>query len=1233
VRPANINYLNTPLQNLPKEMRYFVAFFIALLVPFAIAADPQIIDKESVKFTGGLTPGDFIRPNTYVQSQLSFKINEPYDNIVVQLGTLNDRNEQFPASVSICNGRVCSFPVTLKISGTGAFKDASFTVKSGSEQQVLNYRFNIDTVVPTLKTLGTASCTASCAVKQGENTIVAYFVEQGSGMNPSTVFLLTPSPVQATSCEKDKCSFSVTLPANVKELTFSVQAGAKDYAGNSVGPTQPTKFVADNTAPVIEAVTTSFKSGTTITGPFELRVQVKEQTPFVGTAVLTGFTGEEKTVDLSCKADLCTYRVVPELTTGTATAKITITDAAGNTVTQTTNFILAGVSHEKGDFWTVTGTAKPARLDKGTAKLFSKKIYIPLTYDGSDAIRSYTAPPSCSFWNAGEKVSLVVDVDLIGATSAPVIVLTMDPSVGALNILDDLTGDLKITCKVVTYSSSNGEFFEKGEEDEFSTTVKLVENPLITTQYKTLQQQSQERYDKGKAQLKTYQDAYKLGLGLCTAMSVMRSAEATTDVVQGSTAGEPLVGNQVATVARATSFSLSKAATALQDSDYGYKLCAAIACRDNGFFNSKEKISQVISPLKNAKGQTGTVFNTIAEASSGSADNFVDPYKSEYVAYASACLPAIVYHQQMKQSFLCQYNQCVKQQVVAGVPISACAAQLSTQTCRYNAGSAFYASPLAPLQIIRDNFITIVGSPYAFFGYISPLVCEAVPDNLQNALCKIPKAIKQFSGMRGMVANMQQYANTFSQQSGTTCETPPEPLDPLTRTLAQGVECRLTSCCYKGYCNYGGNLCQITTTGTVSQGGAERAATGHNLNCGLTIDELEKVPNDVKTVLEQSDIKRRTEYVNPAYDQALETYTLERNDIVKKQAELRQKDAKVKTTTTAKGAIQTASCFTQGYATCANNYITALEQSGVTLTQEQKTSLTEHLRILDPSTPESGYGLPYPDGSFESHDGWTESEIRDLYTQFETDSRRIMRDVGTAAVAATKAEIRRNDKELKEQLKVIEAERRKAEEAAYIDRLGTDKHFLMSEMATTGVAAYQLSSLFGQNNKGFVFGNIPELDNRLTDFEQKFADRVCRGGVRKEQSIIGLTSTGAVGMYLHGSRTAVSEMVLDEDDQTVPTDPTFQYLVGGQVALEEKTEGTFTIYLQKGGSTTEPLFEGNLAEQNTYSWTSGKLITHESTEKYDDVCVEFAGKSVNDVFASRLHSGSKVCVPLGEVTQ
>jgi hypothetical protein len=1262
-------------------MHYRVLYWIiAMLSVSLVAAAPAVIDPQSVTFTSTAIDmnGYLTQPNTPVPVTMSFTVNEPYTDIDVDISAFTGRDD-LPVQVSTATcGRTCTVQFVMNIanSGTNTYKDVPYTITAvNGDVQKLTHRFKLDSIRPKVLSIGTAYCAKNCALKSGQNTIVATFSEQGSGMKKENAFLTAPSSTRATWCNATTCNFTITVGA-ASELQVKLADTTADAAGNKVDGVLEATFAIDNVDPVITEIQAKGR-GTNptpiMTGPFELRVLVEDLSPLIAIIDVTNITvNKTATPDktdirtVHCVNGVCTTQVNPLAGSRTDDITVRVTDAAGNTDTEGKRIQIAVAETTiEGDFWDATQPVlQPRGLDRATLVHFPKTLYLQTTLVPNDAVSiAYVQVKRCSIMRQSatdEEISMSIPMDaprMQGETTAnPVIAVTLKPT----NAFAAIDGTVDVVCELDIYTQKNGVLYEKSETQEVRGHITLVSNPLISDQIAQERERVKNKTEEGRRHLQTYKNLYLLGATLCPGTAGLAGSEIATAVSQLQFASVPPL-DPAASAMRTAGGEIDKAKRAISDSPYGEQFCKALTCQYAAGLNQK---------VFNNNQLYGSVANQISQYTTGSEQAyFLDPYRSYPVAAASFCIPAIVQHVERWQSIQCNYNACLQTQTTVGIPVSACAAEKDNLECRYLAAGVFYTSPAGVMQVVRDHALSILSNPLSAASYAAVAACHKIPPNTLNAICRLPHHVADFNEKLGVANTVVSVASQTvagiqgSSSDQSACGQADQAIYNFQQSIAGQGACSANTARFGNFLYVGGQYYRIdqrTETTDFNADNLEEQAelvTGHKLTPVISAKERTRQNQNTPTI--SAEAKTQLDAIAKQCGVTGTTTILngEAND--KFSTELKQAQDAI---TAQNGRLDYANSlygYTQGLRTDPRttiSYGSELERRPgereidwfarmeTTTIAPYNIAAADYVKTL---REQLGAQVPQDDRA-KALTATAQQELATLETKLRKADPASVNEVlseSPALRAAGRAAQRQQAVEqraLREEQKKHERILRNEVYAQERNKMQESFGYTLTQAAKTATGVTQATQRLTQLTSSLGWFSMPQwvrgysdkIDQtgigKATDFEEQFLDRVCRGDIRREPNIIGLDDSDHIGMYLQGVVTTTQTV----DEETEMETPHYEYAIGGYIRLPATFEEvpveqvTYNIYLEQPG-TSDFLDEGVISGGGTHSWRAPDWLSFESEVQYEKVCIKFS-TPIEDLYNTH-YRGDVVCVPLHEL--
>lgn len=301
--------------------------------------------------------------------------------------------------------------------------------------------------------------------------------------------------------------------------------------------------------------------------------------------------------------------------------------------------------------------------------------------------------------------------------------------------------ELEATCSVVLNSLDDNAFFEQPEVENFTFTIPLDHDNDITERFADNVEAAQDRIERHDELMNKVGTWIQTGTNICRARQAISQAGIGVNIA-GEAAAGTIVGDAVAPSLATTEILLGVSLDGVDR--FIDPVCEVLTCASDPYevaglpdqYNPIKQYQNLAMqaynsvPLTgNSTGQNsdGSLFSNAISAMGGgrSGVDGLDAFTSEYVAYASLCLPAIIHHQQQKRLIDCEYVQCMQHATAQGLPPSFCQQQKEYDKCVYTATNVVGAIPGFSFisqnaqvfaQVLRDP----VGLGFAIRGGVCP---------------------------------------------------------------------------------------------------------------------------------------------------------------------------------------------------------------------------------------------------------------------------------------------------------------------------------------------------------------------------------------------------------------------------------------------------------------------------------------------------------------------------------
>lgn len=807
---------------------FLVSIALLACIPFAHASISAItyaadgIEQVGTQF--------YILPGQVFAGSLTFTISEDVTYLYIDTGGLDQRSEDPKLSSIVaanCPNSVCTVPVTYYVDRQRA---GELNWKYGEDETRMTTQrpgLQFDTQAPRLDAIGTPTCKQNCAVKSGSvSQVVAYFTETGLGIDIGTVGLMTPDgPRGAESCERTECTFNVQISSGEPgPVEFSLVPGVADRAGNTLsGEPRTYSLAVDDIDPVITKIEARQGSNIVpiITGSFSLTVTVDDDSP-VKVIADTSAIAEDEETELRCTGNTCTASIKPLATVsgGTHPIVITVTDAAGNAVTETRTFSFATlVTGGDGEYWSVArGRISPKTFDPQAATLFTTRSFLTFSLVPNEDVQlAYVRSTGCTFKQNGRAVPLALmqqQPTVLGSSGeTQTLILNIRPT---QNILDERTGSILVTCGLDAYTYENGKLLSRPQKLNVTGTLTIKESPLLPQQYQAYLKEKEDSYKSFEKMYTTVSRIYGVAAGLCGALDVIDGVSATMRQVQVLLASLKIVPGALpaaqavdaqATVQQVTTLGLRKGVVG--------PACSIVSCEhmDNlPWSKALENVGTGKFAIDGAFGDGTT--DKLAQWGTGNgganASSFLNPYDSFVVAGATFCAPAIMHHLETYREIKCEYQQCLKTDVPAGVPVSACEAEKAYGECRFVYGGVAGMLPVVNVyELLRGTALKLVTSPPAVVGMAFKLGgCKVIPDPGAKGLCILPQSLITAREASATYQKIQSVRQAFT--TPRSCEPSGNFEDPYYNIPGEQGKCNIQGCRAGRYQRTGDKYYMIT---------------------------------------------------------------------------------------------------------------------------------------------------------------------------------------------------------------------------------------------------------------------------------------------------------------------------------------------------------------------------------------------------------------------------------------
>jgi len=850
------------------------------------ASSVSAITANNLNFSWAGTSIDYISYNHKIPVDIGFSYSiETTDNLVASVSVdasgintdirYNSNYADLTAQCSTNDSNSMNYDCVVKSKVLNLRKDTivipiTFTFKNGTKTQInLTKTFQVDNTKPQVTFIGPENCVqGNCYVSSGKPNKIKIEMQDSTASfaRKRIAFKMGDQTGLVYECNGTTCYGSVTptcTSGQTMDVLIVAYSGSpsQDDAGNPLTGKTSNRFICDSESPVIENINITSSSGLDAISTKDnviVRVTATETlSPVLNISIDASSINAGNVSGTCTKTDnifTCTSVIKPAINVaGDYKLEIKVTDASGNSAYQEGVFPLLVTNNETVKLWRVNSVQQSNKIIEKDNLNFPRTIYAQIQMtgiNGKPILTSIkTSGNGCTpvFVNRSGHQGDIADLGVIyfdANTSRVYIKFTLRET--GFPTSDRYSGlnDLRYKCGLSIISKRGQELFSTPEQENFTIKLHLSTGNSLNGY---IPKEINSTLDNIKSIDESMKTWYKLASFARTFCAPMTTLEGTANVMtlsESTLSVIPTPPTQAAAKALGAAvngihgFTLGPAGAAITET------CKYATCQKTIF-------SALNGPMENVLGPSLTQTFNDAGQISGKPDfiSTLDPFKSKYIAYASLCPEAIVYHKNIEKGIECSYLQCLDQGVTNyGASLSSCMDQKNYATCVHDTGSALNAMP--GISIIRDgmNFVSqAFKDPVHLFGVAEPLACMLFgTGTTAQAVCNIPVTV---------TATLNFFKSTQQQLSNTN----PNPADQCGASL-NDMKKRVTNFqnfsqqqvkpiktvgtnknieCYTGYCQIKNTNIRIVPTGGVDENG-NIDATGMSIYNG---NKLESVIN------------------------------------------------------------------------------------------------------------------------------------------------------------------------------------------------------------------------------------------------------------------------------------------------------------------------------------------------------------------------------------------------------
>lgn len=765
------------------KLALFTAIFIVL---FSInVSSVSALDVTDVQFSWANVPIEYVSQNNPIAANIVFSVS-PADEVVgIGLDASDMNNDirikseysDLNVPLSACNetqAGVLSCKASNLVLRTSDNKiDLIFKVElvDGSVSEVpITVSLTFDNTKPKVTKFGPDTCVDDkCYVASGAANLIKIVMDDSlaSFVRKKVAFRLQDETAYVHECQDMTCmGYATPLCTDGRDVPLVIVQynglPSQDDAGNALTGLINTQVICDDNPPVILSKSVKSSSGlNVITNADEAIVEVNVTdtvSPKINMTVIGDDVGSENvTVECVKHEDYftCKANIKPQTTSyGAHNFPIKVTDLVGNVESDQINFDLYGSddSNTSNVLWKTDSVSQSSStfIRRNMAyqrSMFAEVSISPLAGNPSlvkvepNTIKCVAKTPGIT----GSDTD-VTDLKVLFFNETSNKIYTKityreggDVSTGRYSNITTLEHD----CSININSRRGNTFYSKPQVLNFTVSVDLTDAGSLDSFLQREIDSTKSRIEEQKKLYDWYDQTLSQVISVCKLAGVVETTYSTMSgieealsvalITKGAAAGAGTTADQLGMVSK-------------MGGETFIQMCKYATCQGEYQQYVVNQLNKI--PYANDVAQW-TGMNNFS-------DSF-DPYKSEYIAIATGCIPAWIHHQKVKNGIECTYLSCLSDGVPNyGTSVSYCQSQKAFSECVYNYGALFNAIP--GLNLVRDAFdriANIIKDPYTLFGTALPFACMALPKgdvthatcNLLVSVSSIPNIIASYSGI------------------------------------------------------------------------------------------------------------------------------------------------------------------------------------------------------------------------------------------------------------------------------------------------------------------------------------------------------------------------------------------------------------------------------------------------------------------------------------------------------
>ncbi|MFH1916078.1 MAG: hypothetical protein ABIJ21_02335, partial [Nanoarchaeota archaeon] len=300
-------------------------------------------------------------------------------------------------------------------------------------------------------------------------------------------------------------------------------------------------------------------------------------------------------------------------------------------------------------------------------------------------------------------------------------------------------------CSLMITNQKGKKVITTPEEDWFTFTLTSYHTMTTADAIKGEQEKTLKSIQDTSETIKTYYTFTSVATTICKAALNIKGG---SSILEGSAIGafSSVIGDPVGKTLDTQGTFLGNAADKILENPIGKPTCEMMTCSADW--------QEYLYNLYNKIPGYGAVSEFSGRATGQDARAALDPYRSEPIAWMTACIPATVYHMQRRNEINCEKLRCLNQDVPAGFPVSQCAEINGYMSCKYTYGGIIRMMPFVNIfQDMTGYLYSMLANPWQLATSAAMASCHwAQGPSLPHSICgaasdalAIPKLIEMIN--------------------------------------------------------------------------------------------------------------------------------------------------------------------------------------------------------------------------------------------------------------------------------------------------------------------------------------------------------------------------------------------------------------------------------------------------------------------------------------------------------